>query len=306
MAKIAVAGLYNVETNVGIDGFPLSYYPVCYPFHRISQAHAGVGFNVSLALKRLGNEVRYATLVGNDEAGRAMRAAMDGEDLRQDFVIDRLSATPQSVILVDPEGRRQIHCDLKDIQDTDYPPECWTPFLRDADVVVACNINFTRAVLSEAKQLGTLIATDVHVLHDFDDAYNRDYLAAADILFLSHERLPCSPEEAIRELRRRYAPSVIVIGLGAGGALLSEPGHAPVVQAARPLRPVVNTIGAGDALFSAFLDQYMRLGSAGAALARAQVYAGWKIGENGASRGLLDQAGLLALLDKTFQTEWED
>lgn len=301
MANIAVAGLYNLETNLGIDAFPLSYFPVCYPFHRVSQTHAGVGFNIAVALKRLGNEVRLATLVGQDDAGRNMRAALEEEGLPQEFIRQTLSATPQAVILVDPHGRRQIHCDLKDIQDTVYPAEDWDAFLQNADVVVPCNINFTRPLLAEAQNRGKLIATDVHVLDNFDDAYNRDYLAAADILFLSHERLPCSPQAAMEELRRRYSPEIIVVGLGEHGALLSENGKPFLHQPARPLRPVVNTIGAGDAMFSAFLDQYLRLGSAPAALARAQIYAGWKIGESGASRGLLDQAGLLEKAEAAAQ-----
>ena len=33
-----------------------------------------------------------------------------------------------------------------------------------------------------------------------------------------------------------------------------------------------------------------------AALARAMLYAGWKIGESGASKGLLDAAGFAALI----------
>lgn len=294
-ARITVAGLYNLETNLGVDGFPLPYFPVCYPFNRIQQCHAGVGYNVAVALSRLGNEVQLATLVADDETGQHMREALRRQGLSDAAVLPLLQATPQAVILVAPDGSRQIHCDLKDIQDTPYPASAWSDLLDDCQAVVACNINFARPLLQQALQRGLLLATDVHVLADFDDAYNRDWLDAADILFLSHEKLPCSPLQAVAELRRRYHNDIIVIGLGAEGALLAEHGHAPLHLPARPQRPVVNTIGAGDALFSAFLDQYLRLGSAPAALARAQAYAGWKIGSNGATEGLLDQAGLCGL-----------
>lgn len=296
MARISVAGLYNLETNLGIDGFPLPYFPVCYPFNRISQCHAGVGYNVAVALNRLGNEVRLATLVADDEPGRHMRAALHRHGLADEHVASRLTATPQAVILVAPDGSRQIHCDLKDIQDTAYPAQAWPALLDGCDAVVACNINFARPLLEQATQRRLLLATDVHVLADFDDAYNRDWLAAADILFLSHEKLPCSPLQAIGQLRRRYKNRIIIIGLGADGALLAEAGHEPHHLPAQARRPVVNTIGAGDALFSAFIDQYLRLGSAPAALARAQIYAGWKIGSSGATEGLLDQIGLLEQL----------
>lgn len=293
MATLAIAGLYNLETNLGIDGFPLAYFPVCYPFHRITQAHAGVGYNVSLALNKLGNQVRYATLIGADNAGKHLRQAMAEEQLSDVFVETRLSATPQSVILVAPDGSRQIHCDLKDIQETAYPAERWPELIEGVDAVIACNINFARPLLAEAKNRGLLLATDVHVLDNFDDEYNRDYLAASDILFMSHEKLPCAPSLALAELRKRYNPELLIISLGADGALLSQRGQPIIHQAAKPQRPIINTIGAGDALFSAFMDQYLRTGSAATALERAQLYAGWKIGESGATAGLLDQQAFM-------------
>ena len=295
MATLAVAGLYNLETNVRIDGFPLFYAPVFYPFHGVTQAHGGVGFNVGLALHRLGNQVRLAMQIGDDNPGRNLRTALRELGLSDTFVLDSLQATPLSVILVAPDGSRQIHVDLKDIQEQLYPPQYWSALVQDADAVIACNINFSRPLLNAAINGGKLIATDVHVLADFDDTYNRDYLAHADILFLSHEGLQVPAEQAIGELQRRYAPSLIVIGLGRDGAMLGELGRATRQQAACSPRPVVNTIGAGDALFSAFVDQYLRLGNAWIALQRAQLYAAWKIGANGASVGLLDQEELAEL-----------
>ena len=57
-------------------------------------------------------------------------------------------------------------------------------------------------------------------------------------------------------------------------------------------RPVVNTIGAGDALFSAFLDSFLRSHNPYDALQKAMVYASYKIGEKGAAEGFLDQKDL--------------
>lgn len=52
-------------------------------------------------------------------------------------------------------------------------------------------------------------------------------------------------------------------------------------------RRVVNTIGAGDALFSAFLDRYSRTKNPYRALQAAMVFASYKIGEKGAAQGFL-------------------
>jgi acarbose 7IV-phosphotransferase len=94
-------------------------------------------------------------------------------------------------------------------------------------------------------------------------------------------------------VQAKFGNDVVVVGLGAEGALLLDraSGYAarvPAVQA----RPVVNTIGAGDALFSAFLHFYLKGRDALAALSLAVVFAGYKIGEAGAAEGFLDEAGV--------------
>ena len=54
-----------------------------------------------------------------------------------------------------------------------------------------------------------------------------------------------------------------------------------------------NSVGAGDALFSAFVHDYCQNLDPYLALQRATRYAGWKVGTTGAAEGLLDQAGWL-------------
>ena len=183
-------------------------------------------------------------------------------------------------MLYDPSGRRQIYCDLKDIQEQsiigDVLPSC--------DIAVLCNINFNRELIKTAKQKGVLTATDVHVLSDIEDDYNRDFLENADLLFLSDEKLPEAPEGFIRRLYERFHNRIIVIGLGEKGAMLSD--HGVVChQNAVPCEKIVNTVGAGDALFSAFLHFYVKEKDALSSLQKAQIFASKKIGFNGASKG---------------------
>jgi acarbose 7IV-phosphotransferase len=60
-------------------------------------------------------------------------------------------------------------------------------------------------------------------------------------------------------------------------------------------RSIVNTIGAGDALFSAFVHGHVATGDPYAALQQAVVFAAYKIGETSASQGFLDEATLVRL-----------
>lgn len=174
------------------------------------------------------------------------------------------------MVLYDSEGKRQIYCDLKDIQEAPYDfPE---DICRDADVVAACNINFNRPLLHQAKTLGKTVATDVHVLSDIHDEFNREFMSCADILFLSDEGIRGDYRDFLRALGDTYGNRIIVLGRGAEGAAmyLREENRIfalPAVQVGE----IVNTVGAGDALFSGFLHHFARGYRPLDALARAQV-----------------------------------
>jgi acarbose 7IV-phosphotransferase len=293
VATLLVSGLINIETTLRVDSFPLHYQAVRYPFHGIETTVSGVGYNVARALATLGHEVRLLSLVGDDAAGRLIMAELAGAGLDVAYVRDALRATAQSVILYDSSGQRAIFTDLKDIQEQYYPPELFAAALDGADLAVLCNINFSRPFLQPARAAGVPVATDVHTISDLDDAYNREFMAAADILFMSDEHLPCAPEEWARQLQQRYQTPIIVIGRGGAGALLAMR-HEGVLFSVPAVhtRPIVNTIGAGDALFSAFLHSYLQTGDPVSALRRATVFASYKIGSKGGASGFLTAAAL--------------
>ena len=296
MPRILVSGLVDLETTVKVDEFPIDYFPVRYPFFGVASAVSGVGYNVAKALKALGDAPLLLSLIGNDLAGRQVRDALSRDGLDFFWVRDGARETPQSVILYDGEGRRQIHVDLKDVQERTYPIELFEQALGACDAAALCNVNFSRPFLSAARDAGKLVATDVHALTTLDDPYNADFLRSAQVVFLSDESLPVGAHEFARELGARYAPEVVVVGMGDRGALLHLPSEGtfepyPAVKT----RPVVSTVGAGDALFSAFLDGYVRERDARKALRRAVVFASWKIGAASASDGFLDPPALARL-----------
>ena len=301
MSRLFVSGLINLETTLAVDGFPLAYFPARYPFFGVQTTVSGVGYNIAKALTTLGNRVAFASLIGRDDNGSLVRRALKRDGIPDDLILEAIDETAQSVILYEPGGRRQIHTDLKDVQKHPYPRNEQTlAALQACDLAVICNVNFSRPLLEPAREMGKRIATDVHALEDLDDSYNQDYLRMADILFLSDESLPASPEEVAREVIARFDTQVVVIGLGAKGALLAlrEDGFVGRFEPAQT-RPVVNSIGAGDALFSAFIDRYLRADDPLEALQAAMVFASYKIGEKGAASGFLSGEELDAWVEKT-------
>ena len=294
MSHILISGLVNTETTVRIRQFPIPYYPIDYPFFGIGTAVSGVAYNLAKALRTLGDRVTLLSMTGDDLPGQTVRQELEALGVDTSHIRTCLKETPGSVVLYDGEGRRQIYCDLKDIQETDYG--FTSEICRDADLVAACNINFNRPLLHAAKAAGKTVATDVHVLRDHYDDYNREFMECADILFLSDEGIGEDYRGFIAELGRIYQNRIIVLGRGSKGAALYLPAQGqfhelPAVQ----VGPVVNTVGAGDALFGSFLHGYAKGLSPLDALHRAQLFASAKIGTSGASRGFITEEELEAL-----------
>ena len=298
MSKILISGLVNTETTVRVREFPIPYYPIDYPFFGVSTAVSGVGYNLAKALKTLGNQVMLLSMTGEDLPGQQIRHELEALGVDTQGIRSCLKETPNSAVLYDGDGKRQIYCDLKDIQETDYgfdPAVC-----RDADLVVACNINFNRPLLHAAKAAGKTVATDVHVLRDLHDDYNREFMACADILFLSDEGIGDDYRGFLWELGQLYHNQIIVLGRGGKGAALHLPKEGsffelPAVQVGQ----VLNTVGAGDALFSGFLHGYAKGLEPLEALRQAQYFAAAKIRTSGAAKGFITEEELNAFVNHT-------
>lgn len=284
MGRILVSGLVNMETTVQVRQFPINYYPIDYPFFGVQSAVSGVAYNIARALTGLQDDVRLLSMVGND-----FQADYICNQLREDGISTAgisacLKETASSAVLYDGAGKRQIYCDLKDVQDRcyDFPENV----CQDMDVVVACNINFNRPLLRRAKEMGKTVATDVHVLSNIYDEYNREFLEYADILFLSDEAIGDDYKVFLRDLAENYGMKIIVLGRGSKGAAMYLRENNEILEyPAVHVGEVVNTVGAGDALFSAFVHYYAQKKTPQEALKRAQIFASKKIGQSGASRG---------------------
>ena len=298
--NILVSGLINIETTLKVDSFPVTYEPVRYPFWGVGSTVSGVGYNVAKALTTLGDDVDFFSLIGKGLLGEVVGTALAQDKIPAQNVLRLLEQTTQSVIIYEASGRRQIHVDLKNIQEFEYPVDRFEAVLPDNDLAVLCNINFNRPFLARAQAVGIPIATDVHTIYDLEDSYNGAFMAAANILFMSDEKLPCSPEEWVKRVQNRYGTSIIVIGLGGKGALLAVKDDNFVERIpAVSTRPIINTIGAGDSLFSSFIHVYSETNDPYLAMRKAVVFASYKIGGTGAAQGFLTAVALNDLYDST-------
>ncbi len=299
MSKITVCGLVNLETTVPIDKFPIEYNPINYKFFGITTHPSGVGLNLVSALTRLGDDVKLLSLCGNDTAGSAIRGYLKSHNINDENVLSTSKATAQSVVLYDSEGKRSVYCDLTDMQESTYDPRSFEINAKDSDIAVLCNINFARPMIDKAKTMGLTIATDVHCLWDINDSYNKDFIEAADILFLSNESFIDKEKDFVNELKTVAHAKIIVVGMGKNGALLYlRENDSFKTFPAIYTRPVVNTVGAGDSLFASFLHFYAKTKDPEYSLKLATIFASYKIGDTSACRGFLSEEELINLSEK--------
>ena len=128
------------------------------------------------------------------------------------------------------------------------------------------------------------------MLSNIYDEYNREFMECADILFLSDEAVGDGYRAFMEQLAQAYPCRIIVMGRGAKGAALylRETDEITEMPAAS-VGTVVNTVGAGDALFSAFLHYCAKGLAPVEALRRAQIFAAHKITVSGASNGFVSE-----------------
>ena len=284
MKKILVSGLINTETTVKVRQFPIEYYPIDYPFFGVNTRVSGVAYNIAKALSTLGDDVIFTTMTGNDFGSQYIDTTLKEAGVSTKHIKKILKATPCSAVLYEESGRRQIYCDLKDIQESSY--EFTDDLYEDCDIVVACNINFNRDLLKVAKEAGKIIATDVHVLSNIDDEYNQNFMHNANILFLSDEGIKGDCKDFLTSIENKFGNDIIVLGMGSKGALMYVKADDQFYELPAYKAPkIINTVGAGDSLFSAFIHYYAKGLNPVECLKRAQAFAAYKIGFDGASEG---------------------
>ncbi|WP_433337508.1 carbohydrate kinase family protein [Spirillospora sp. CA-294931] len=274
--KVVVAGAASLYMALGLEGFPLRYAPTA--THRWANVGvAGAACHVARVQSALGNDVELCTLVGDDAAGAAIRWELGGLGLLGAGVVET-AASSLGLVLVGPEGQRMGLPHLTPVNKVSYPFNVLRDRAQAADLLVLTNAKFVRPLLGPADELGIPIAVDVHLISDLDGDYNRPWLERAEIVFCSHERL-ASPSDWVGAVFRRYPRCRIVgVGMGADGALLGLREGLLVRVAAAPAGEIVNTSGAGDALFATFLATRLQGADPIAAIQSGVLHAGWKIG----------------------------
>ncbi|WP_017594482.1 carbohydrate kinase family protein [Nocardiopsis potens] len=295
--RIVVAGVASLTVALPVEGFPVPEGRGCFP-EWMEAGVSGVGADVALALAALGGRVELCTVIGSDAAGEAVRAELRAAGLLGTGCLTG-GGSSLGVSMSAPDGRRRSYSRHEPVNRAGYPVPLFEHLVQGADLVALTTAAFTRPLLGPARRSGAPVAVDAQLIADAGDPRRADWLDVADVVFCSHERLPCSPEEWIGRIFAEYPGCAIAaVGRGEQGASMGLADGTLVHAATEPPRPVVSPVGAGDVLFASFLHAWLSAGNPARALTEAVVHASYAIGEAFPSRGHLTAADLRALTDR--------
>ncbi len=271
--RVTVLGGAAWNRMIHVDRLPDGRTTTVHPrWHHETIGGAGAGKALNLA--RLGVDVTLHAGLGADDASARVRAGLGaaGVDLRA--VVDP-TGTAQHVNLMDPDGGRISFMLANGSPELAFDEAVLAASMVAADVVVVDLAPWTPRVLQVARASGRPIWTD---LHDFDGSseWHAPFIEAADVVFVSHDRLP-DPAALLRSLIER-GKRLAVCTMGADGALALDAEQREYRVPVTPDVQVVDANGAGDAFFAGVLfgelegvpiERALRYGAIAAAMAIA-------------------------------------
>ena len=120
MSKFLVAGVTQIETIVRVDKIPVSYAPLTSVNNSIFTAMGGDAYNESLALKWLGDDVCFMSIVGRNLDLGMINPPDRKITLSTEYIVPQMNETPTEVVLYDKDRKQQIFEDIKDLRDAEY------------------------------------------------------------------------------------------------------------------------------------------------------------------------------------------
>jgi sugar/nucleoside kinase (ribokinase family) len=281
---------------------------------------AGAAGYVACGLARLGARVRLVTDLGDDPEGRELRAeAVERGILTEEIRLQEGRRSPFSLIFAPPgEGEgveRQVATYLGTLETFGLAGRSPEALLADARVVYSCNYFLLPrlreeipALFAQARRRGVLTAYDANAGDQWGNPralalLRQAILPVTDLVFLNEAEachLTGEADPGRAAAVASPASRVVVVKLGARGALVRSDGTVRAVPAVPLARPVQDTVGAGDSFQAAFLyflvlgfpvEQCAALGSINGASS---------VQQRGGTAGQLDRRGLIAELRRAF------
>ena len=237
--KVFVIGAAACDKILHVDEFFEAKAQNIYP-KSINYSLGSTGIGKVIPLKKLGLEVSFHAMIGEDSCGIDIKKRMSEEDIDFIYDIDPKGSLKHINIMNDHGDRISIYENYQT-----FEPECdelqVTAKIKEADLVVLNIVNYTRKFIPLIKALNKKIFVD---LHDYDgtNPYHEDFIECADIIQLSMENMKYT--KLFVEAMLTKGKEVITTNGHHGSYLYVNDKiyHQPIIVA----KEVLDTNGAGD------------------------------------------------------------
>ncbi len=281
--NVLVIGTAGIQVTIPIEKFPLEYKTVHLMDDLVATDIAGVGYSALKILAKLGDEITFLTGIGNDSYADIIKEKIMNVGAKVLYEIkDKESLI--SVILYDEDGNRMILREGRMDYLYKMNPSVYQD-LGDYDVAVFTLAGFSIDILPIIKNKGIPIATDMQTMNNLTNEYGKPFLEHSDVIFFSSDHFEGDVKQVVVDLYNKYKFEVIGVGLGKDGCLIYS--DEEFYQVKPPKVEVVNTVGAGDTLFSTFIHYYYKSENAKTAITKAVIHASHKVQFRTASEGFL-------------------
>lgn len=290
MAKIVSAGVILKETILSVPHIPIQYSRISFLPNKIFCGVGGHAFNMSLAMQYLGDECTLFSMIGKNENEATLEPCDLPVKLTKMELEKNLSDTPCAVVLFDDDMRQQRIDDFKDAATNQINLDKFKEEIKDAELVVLSNANFCVELAKIAKEAGKKIAVNMRTNLPDEREFNAKLLELSDIYYFSDTFLREKAYDFTKKMAEKYNPEIIVTGCGSRGHLLYTRDENRFLEY-KPVKTleIVNTVGAGNALFGSFLHFYLKENNPLEAIKKANIFASYKIGFTGTSYGFISE-----------------
>lgn len=263
-------GVATIDTIALLENYPTADSRTL--TDQLTRAGGGVAATAAVAAARLGANVAFAGVVGDDAEGKEIIAGLNAEGVNTDLVIvDPASVTATSVVIVTKSSSSRA---IITRQQVNYPA-CVTEKLRQA-IAEAKIVHLDHAGYGLIELLKLKRGAGPKISLDHGNEIKNFNPALVDIYVPSDVRLlEINPgldlTNAVTAQANKYDQDVIVTA-GSGGSL-GMIGKQLVSSPSVDVE-VISTLGAGDVFHGAIVVQYLQQQSPKEMLRRANAVAG--------------------------------
>jgi fructokinase len=249
-----------------------------------AQEHVGGSpANVAVGLARLGHDVTFATMIGDDERGVRIADLLDGEGVR--LTGGSVAHRPTSVATstLDTSGAATYRFDLAWEMDQDQPLDgvahvhtgSIAATLEPGASAVLAAIQGARphATISYDPNARPSLMGDPHEVR----AKMEQLIGLSDVVKASDEDIAWlydgAPVPEVLRLWGQLGPALVVMTRGGKGALIALRVGGELTSVEAPAVAVVDTVGAGDSFMAGLLSGLLEAGLVGSLEARERLRA---------------------------------